>query len=192
MNIQHFFAQSKLDLPALAQFLDELDPAARVEQVRTLEARQQAQLFDAAAGFRPIRLSDFVPPGTPPLHQVIHYGRNSLPIFHFFEKRFCQPQAPADVFWGYNEWRFRALTGPGYFVARQGNELEVVIDYDVLPSAKLSAWPPIHPNSAGLSRFIYHRTLDYLRGVSRHVTIGRVTRQGKSLDNWFVLCRGER
>jgi hypothetical protein len=191
VNIQHFFAHPGLDLPGLAQFLDDIEPAARLEQVRTLEAPQQAQLFEAAAGFRPVRLSDFVPPATPPLHQVIHYGRNSLPIFHFFEKRFCRPQTPADELWGYNEWRFKALTGPGYFVARQSNELEVEIDYDVLPPVRPSAWPSIRPNSAGLSRFIYHGTLDHLRGVSREVTIGRATRQGQALENWFILCRSE-
>jgi hypothetical protein len=32
---------------------------------------------------------------------------------------------------------------------------------------------------------------DFLRGVSRHVSIGRATRGGKPLDNWFVLCRNE-
>ena len=42
---------------------------------------------------------------------------------------------------------------------------------------------------ARLARFIYHRTRDFMRGVSEHVTIGRATREGKPMDNWFVLCR---
>ncbi|MCI0644227.1 MAG: hypothetical protein L0332_12595 [Chloroflexi bacterium] len=191
MAIQEFFSPTSLDLPALAHFLDDLEPAARLQQVRSLEAPQQARLFDAAEGFRPVRLTDFVPAGTPPLQEVIHYGRNSLPIFHFFEKRFCRPEAAANELWGYNEWRFRALSGPGYFVARPAGELEVVIDYTLVPPDRPASWPPIRPNSAGLSRFIYYQTRDFMRGVSQHVTIGRATRQGQPLDNWFVLCRSE-
>ncbi len=43
----------------------------------------------------------------------------------------------------------------------------------------------------GLSRFLYDQMQDYVRGVTRQVTIGRTTRQGKPLNNWFVLCRSE-
>jgi hypothetical protein len=191
-TIHDFLAQPSLDLLALAHFLDSLEPDACRRQVRSLDARQQARLFEAAAGFRPVRLADLVPPGTPPLQEVIHHGRNSLSRgLRLFEKRFCRPERTADELWGYNEWRFRALSGPGYFVARPAGELEVLIDYTVTPPGKPTSWPPIRPNSAGLSRFIYAGTRDYLRGVSRHVTIGRATRQGKNLDNWFVLCRDE-
>jgi len=190
MTIHDFLGQTSPDLPALAQFLDGLEPGARRQQVRSLEARQQARLFEAAAGFRPVRLADLVPPGATPLQEIIHHGRNSLPPgLRLFEKRFCRPGGTADELWGYNEWRFRALSGPGYFVARPAGELEVEIDYTVTPPGKSASWPPIRPNSAGLSRFIYDGTRDYLRGVSRHVTIGRATREGKNLDNWFVLCR---
>jgi hypothetical protein len=41
---------------------------------------------------------------------------------------------------------------------------------------------------ARLSRFICTGR-DFMRGVSQHVTIGRATREGKPMDNWFVLCR---
>ena len=33
------------------------------------------------------------------------------------------------------------------------------------------------------------KLLDALRGVSKHVSIGRAIRNGKVQDNWFVLCR---
>jgi hypothetical protein len=190
-TLQQFFTQTSPELAALSHFLDSLEPAERLQQVRVLTAPQQARLFDTAAGFHPVQLTDFVPAGTAPLQEVIHYGRNSLPIFHFFEKRFCLPPTTTEELWGYNEWRFRSLTGPGYFVARQANELEVVIDYYLLPQDKPPDWPPIRPNSTGLSRFIYYQMRDFLRGVSRHVSIGRATRGGKPLDNWFVLCRNE-
>jgi hypothetical protein len=189
MTIHDFFVHNSVDLPALASFLDQLEPPARRRQVRSLSPRQQATLFEAAAGFRPVRLTDFVPEGTRPLQEVIHYGRNSLPVFRLFEKRFCLPEARTDELWGYNEWPFRALTGPGYFIARQASEFEVVIDYYAVPPAKPVSWPPILSNSARLSRFVYYQTRDFMRGVSRHVTIGRATREGKPLDNWFVLGR---
>jgi hypothetical protein len=173
----------------MASFLDSLEPAARLAEVRSLAGRAQAQLYEAAAGFRPVTLAGFVPAATPPLQEVIHHGRNSLPILHFFEKRFCRPATPEDELWGYNEWTFKALTGPGYFVARQASDFEVLIAYDEIPPDKPASWPRILPNSARLGRFVYDGLHDYVRGVSRHVSIGRANREGKALDNWFVICR---
>jgi hypothetical protein len=190
--IQEFISGPSPNLPGLAEYLDTLDPQARLEQLRRLNGREQARLFDAAHGFRPVRLADFVPANTPPHHEVIHNGRNSLPLLHFFQKRFCRPEEEqSNELWGYNEWRFRSLVGPGYFVARQVSEHEVVIDYCQVPPVTPASWPPIRPNSVGLSRFIFDQTQDFMRGVSRHVSVGRATRQGKNLDNWFVLCRSE-
>ena len=189
MAIHDFFLGETVDLAGLADFLDHLDSPTRTREVRSLGAREQARLFDAAEGFRPVHLADFVAAGTTPLSEVIHHGRNSLPAFCFFEKRFCIPEASRDELWGYNEQALKALTGPGYFIARQASEIEVVIDYCEVPPAKPASWPKILPNNARLSRFIYYRTRDFMRGVSRHVTIGRATRDGKPLNNWFVLCR---
>lgn len=190
MSIRDFVASGDVDLAGLAAHLDALDAASRISAVRSLSRAEQARLFEAASGARRLTLDDFVPPGTPPLEAVIHHGKNSLPMFTLFEKRFCRPDAGGDELWGYNEQPFKALTGPGYFVARQESALEVVLDYCELPPRKPPAWPPLLPNSARLSRFIYHRTRDFMRGVSRHVSIGRATREGRPMDNWFVLCRG--
>jgi len=189
MSIHDFFRSADVDLPALAAYLDGLEAAARVAAARDLSAAEQARLFDAAAGFRRVTLADFVPEGSPPLRPVIHYGRNSLPVFRIFEKRFCRPDAGAGELWGYNEQPFKTFTGPGYFVAKQSDDQEVVIDYCEVPPRKPVEWPPILPNSARLSRFIYFRTRDFMRGVSQQVSIGRATREGKPMDNWFVLCR---
>ncbi|MGH7821446.1 MAG: hypothetical protein ACREQ9_16910 [Candidatus Binatia bacterium] len=191
MLIHGFFAGGRVDLEGLSRFLDELSPKARVLEARSLTPKEQAMLFEAAAGFRPVTLDDFVAPAVPPLRQVVHHGRNSLPLFRLFEKRFCRPGADARELWGYNEQPFQAFTGPGYFVARPQNEREVLIDYCEVPPSKPEGWPKVLPNSARLSRFIYYRTRDVMRGVSRHVTIGRATREGKPMDNWFVLCREE-
>jgi hypothetical protein len=189
MSIHFYFRSTDVDVPALAAYLDGLDPAQRVAQARDLTAAEQARLFEAVAGRRRVTLDDFVPRGAQPLQPVIHYGRNSLPVFKIFEKRFCRPNTGGGELWGYNEQPYKTFTGPGYFVAKQASESEVVIDYCEVPPDKPAQWPPILPNSARLSRFIYYRTRDFMRGVSQHVTIGRATREGKPMDNWFVLCR---
>lgn len=191
MRVHDFFRDDSVDVGALSAWLDGLDDETRVREVGALDRREQALLFDAAGGFRPITLTDFVPSGTTPLAEVIHAGRNSLPVFRFFEKRFCLPSGENDKLWGYNEQPWKNVTGPGYFVARPAPDGEVIVDYCLLPPERPDGWPEILPNSARLSRFIYHRMQDVMRGVSRHVTIGRATRDGKTLDNWFVLCRRE-
>jgi hypothetical protein len=180
-----------LDLEALAAWLDALPDRRRIAEVRSLARAEQALLFDACRGFRPIGLGDFVPADAAPLDEVIHHGRNSLPAFRLFEKRFCR-QTRGDALVGYNEQAFRAFTGPGYFVARDAGEGEVLIDYTELPAERPPAWPEILPSSARLGRFVYHGTRDLMRGVSRHVTIGRASRGGQPMDNWFALCRAER
>ena len=74
-------------------------------------------------------------------------------------------------------------------VAYDHGDGEVLIDYLQVPPDKPSHWPKILSNSKRLSRFVYNGTQDVLRGVSEHVTIGRATRGGKDLPNFFVLCR---
>jgi hypothetical protein len=193
LSVHKFFTQDGVDLRELSAYLDGLGPGSRIRAARELTAREQAILFEAAQGFRPLTVHDFVPESVPPMTQVIHYGRNSLPVFRIFEKRFCRPEgefASAHL-WGYNEQPFKTFTGPGYFTARQANKQEVVIDYLQVPPYRPDGWPPILPNSARLSRFVYYQTRDYMRGVSRHLSVGRATRNEKNLDNWFVLCRQE-
>lgn len=191
MSVHEFFRQGRVDLRGLSGYLDRLDARTRVREARGMTAREQALLFEAADGFRPLTFSHFVPDDVPPLRQVIHCGRNSLPLFQIFEKRFCRAagEYACPPLWGYNEQPLKLFTGPGYFTVRQANQKEVVIDYCEIPPHKPPEWPEILPNSARLSRFIYYRTRDFMRGVSEHVAIGRATRNGKNLNNWFVLCR---
>lgn len=190
MSVHDFFANEQVDVAGLARYFDGLSGAARVQEACDLSAKEQARLFEAAKGFRPIKLPDFVPATKGTLDEVIHFGRNSLPVFTSFQKRFCRPNDPArHELWGYNEQAMKLFTGPGYFVAREIEHDEVLIDYCLIPPGKPDAWPAILPNSARLSRFVYYGTQDTMRGVSHHVTIGRAARDGKWMDNWFVLCR---
>jgi len=194
LSVHDFFTGSHVNLKDLSAYLDQLSHRARVREARGLTAKEQSLLFDAAEGFLPLTVSHFVPEAVPPMKQVIHYGRNSLPLFKFFQKRFCRAAGEyvTPPLWGYNEQLFKPLTGPGYFTARQADPKEVVIDYFEVPPQRPPGWPRILPNSAKLSRFIYYQTRDYMRGVSKHVSVGRASRNGKEMNNWFVLCREDR
>jgi hypothetical protein len=176
----------------IAEQLDGLSQEARILSVMKMGRKQLAPLFEAAAFNEPLRLTDLVPAEIPSMTEVIHEGKNSLPLFTRFQKRFCRPAAAANApseLWGYNEQSFRAATGPGYFVAHLQDDGEMVVDYLRLPPDKLPTWPPIIPNSARLSRFIYYQTTDVIRRVSKHVAIGRAYRKGKPFDAWFALVR---
>ncbi|HEY2730934.1 MAG TPA: hypothetical protein VGK52_13415 [Polyangia bacterium] len=178
--------------PEIARQLDGMREETRIATVVGLRRRQLAPLFEAAAESAPLQLTDLVPADVPPLTEVIHEGKNSLPLFTRFQKRFCRPPAGAltdGELWGYNEQAFRAATGPGYFVLHATDTGELVVDYTRLPPGKPADWPRILPNSARLSRFIYYQTTDLLRRVSKHVVIGRAYRKGRPFDAWFALVR---
>ncbi len=127
---------------------------------------------------------------------VPHEGRNSLLLFTHFAKVFYRAEdsvIAAKELWGFNRSGplISTAVGPGYYVAYPHGQGEVLVDYTRLPTRAPSGWPAILRNDQRLSRFVYNGTQDVLRGVSKHVTIGRATRHGKPLDNWFVLCRTE-
>jgi hypothetical protein len=180
----------------IARLLDAMTHAGRVAAIRSLGRAEQRALYAAADGFRPIRLADLVPPSRGDLVPVRHFGRNTLPAFTHFEKRFCRPRGadPADprLLYGYNHQALAPLTGPGYFVARDApGRPEVSIDYRELPPDHPQGWPEIRSNERGLARFVFGFLVDTLRGVSEHVTIGSAARRGRDIGSWFVLCREE-
>ncbi|MBI2566747.1 MAG: hypothetical protein HYV63_06925 [Candidatus Schekmanbacteria bacterium] len=47
------------------------------------------------------------------------------------------------------------------------------------------------PNGAGLQRFIYDRTRDFMRRASRHASVGAAFRGERRMGARFVLCRGD-
>lgn len=196
MSIDSFFQNGKCDIAGLAKYLDGLDQAKRIAEAVSLNAKQQEQLWNAAEGSKPLTLEHFAPASKKPLEQVIHHGKNSLPVFTKFQKRFCKaaPEAKTANLWGYNEQAAKAFTGPGYFVTRPttASDLDnhgVVIDYTLEPQGKAEGWPKFIPNNKRLSRFIYNGTKDYMRGVSQHLSIGRASRGKEWMPNWFILCR---
>ena len=151
-----------------------------------------AALFEASAGADALTLDDIVPVADA-LVEVIHTGRNSLPAFNEFEKRFCRPdgdEPPAEL-WGYNHQAMSFFTGPGYFVATADDKGEIVIDYGRQPPRKPASWPAIVPNGARLGRFVWVGMVDRLRRVTPQVFIGRAYRHGKATDDYFALVREE-
>ena len=180
----------------LSKFLDELDETTRTRVVRGLVRRDQQALYGKVEGFAPLGLVDLVPPARSDLEEVRHLGRNSLPAFKIFEKRFCRlpgnrPDAP-ETLAGYNFQAMSPVTVPGYFVALDDTKTrEVLVDYHLLPDQKPSDWPPIRSNERGLSRFVYGFMIDRLRRVSKHVTIGSAARNGRDLGSYFVLNRAD-
>ncbi len=181
--------------------LDAMAHLDRLRAVRSLTAVDLANLYERAVECAPITMEHFVPPDRPELTEVIHHGLNSLPAFRTFQKRFCRStdrRGQRAVF-GYNEGITRPLIGPGFFVTHPTLGVEhwesrgaVVIDYHLGPDGPLaSTWPHFKPNSDGLQHFVYHRTRDFMRQVSAHVSIGAAFKDEKQMNAYFVLCREE-
>lgn len=178
----------------LASFLDDRSHSERVEVVYSLGRAAQRQLYTAVDGFETVSLADIVPPATPDFQTVRHFGKNTLPAFTHFEKRFCRApgrdsEKPGELC-GFNFQTLQPITGPGYFVAVEDeSRREVLVDYNRVPDAHPQGWPEIRRNERGLSRFVYGFMVDTLRRVSEHVTIGSAARKGKDMGSWFILTR---
>jgi hypothetical protein len=191
MQLQNLI-ETHLDVARLAKDLDEIGHPGRIWAVRQWTPANMATLYEAVQGFRPVTLDYYVPPGLPPLTEVIHHGKNSLPAHNFFQKRFALPSdaETKDQLVGFNFQTLSPLTGPGYYVAHPATDpAEVDIDYTMIPKEKPKAWPPIVPNSGRLGRFVYYGMIDVMRGISSHVSIGRAKKSHGWMDAWFVLIR---
>jgi len=188
------------EIAAIGRYLDGLDAGQRWLAVARLGRDRQRALYDKAAHAAPIDVAHFVGDAGP-RQEVIHDGRNTLPLpaaWRRFQKRFCRPAdgGVARLF-GYNEGPTRRLIGPGFFVAlptadqpRWSARGGVVIDYFQVPDGAVAdGWPRVVANDWRLSRFVYHQTRDFLRRVSRHVSIGAAFKRERPLDHYFVLCR---
>ena len=189
-------------LAQLAGHLDSLSHADRVAQTRALGRKAQRKLWNTAttAG---LTMEHFVPEAVAPLKEVIHSGRNTLPVpgpFRLFEKRFSAPSTGRENrLFGYNEGITRSWIGPGFFVVKHtaGNPVweargSIVVDYfDVPDSAVAGGWPKVIPNTQGLQRLVYFHTRDFMRKVSNHVSIGAAHKEEKPLDHYFTLVRAD-
>ena len=200
MSLREKIWDDSTSLDALSAYLDGLAPAERLAETRTLSRRDQRRLYQRASGAKPLTLEDFVAASIGPRIEVIHHGRNTLPLpapLRLFQKRFCRPETGKGRLFGYNQSPFLRPIGPGFFVmiptaGKSAWEARgaIVVDYYQVPDGPVAAgWPEVVPNTKGLQRFVYHHTRDYMRRVSAHVTVGAAYKGEKSLDHYFMLCR---
>lgn len=190
------------DIAAIAVYLDDLDARSRWREVVGLGRARQRALYEKAAHAPALELAHFVGDAQP-REEVIHDGVNTLPLpspWQRFQKRFCRPADGRAALFGYNEGPTRRFVGPGFFVAVPTAERPqwsargaVVVDYFQVPDAGVAdGWPRVVANDWRLQRFVYHQTRDFMRRVSRHVSIGAAFKRERPLDHYFALCRRER
>ena len=181
----------------LSAFLDDAGHDGRLAALAALTRAQQRALYEAAAVAEPLSLDDLVPADRAPLAPVPHHGFNTLPVTasgRSFVKCMIRHEDGAVI--GYSQSPFGWLIGPGYFALRAtvGDERQqsgVVVDYYRTPTGPVPAgWPRIRPNWLGLQALIYGWCHDYLRRVSRDVTIGAAWKWGRPVGSWFALTRG--
>ena len=146
-DLQEHLRATAVDRGGVAKLFDEASPPERVQLLESIDGRGQARLWEATAG-RKISIQQLVPRERGPLVPVIFHGKNSLPAFTRFQKRFCRPsgEPPSDELWGYNYQPARwlgTLTGPGYFVAYDSDNPwgSVAVDYRRIPSERPASWP---------------------------------------------------
>jgi len=191
----------RTDIMAIGSYLDGLDPGARWGEMKKLDRAHQRSLYEKSAHAKPIDFAHFVGDARP-RQEVIHDGVNTLPLprtWRRFQKRFCRPDGDATDarLFGYNEGPSRGWIGPGFFVAvptagqtQWTSRGAVVVDYYQIPDGPVvDGWPKVVANDWRLQKFVYHETRDFMRRVSRHVSIGAAFKREKPLDHYFVLCR---
>jgi hypothetical protein len=184
--------EPKIDLQRLGEILDGLGHEGRVHATMTWTKKQKEAIFEAAKGFRPLDLDFLVPSSVGNLVEVVHEGHNTLPMFSHFQKRFVKLEGEDFAVAGYNKQSMQAFTGPGYFVVTKGegdHEGELVIDYTKVPRNKPPSWPEIRKNEGGIAGIVNGGMVDYLRGISSHVSIGAAYKDGKPRHQWFTLVR---
>lgn len=183
---------SRASASELAQMLDGMGVRERVEAVAGVTGSLVGQLYELARDGQPLELREVVGDSVPAGATVAYSGRNSLPLFSRFEKRFTRT-ADGLVF-GYNHQPLglaRAVTGPGYFRVVDDGEKdhpgELLFDYTREPPFEPAGWPPYRPNEAGMSRFVFKDLHDWVRRVARGVLVGKAYRGGKDQNAYFSL-----
>ncbi|QQR79520.1 MAG: hypothetical protein IPJ69_09155 [Deltaproteobacteria bacterium] len=175
---------------SIGAFLDGLSHEDRLKEINSVGGKFQSCLFQIATP--DLKFSDLMPSDAKPLQEVIFYGKNSLPLFSTFQKRMAlSGSGDGSKVWGYNFQTFQKITGPGCFVIDEATDRpgEIMVDYTRLPKENVAGWPEIKSNETGLTKLVYGYMKDYLRRVSKNVFIGEATKKGKSIGQYFILCR---
>lgn len=180
---------ARVSAAELASILDEASPKDRVDAVLSVDGSLVGRLYELVGG-QALTINDIVPPTTPAGATVTFEGRNSLPVFSRFQKRFTRT-ADGLVF-GYNHQPLRLagmVTGPGYFRVLDAGapDGELLFDYTLPPPFEPSGWPAYRPNDFGASRFVFMNLNDYVRRVATGVVVGAAFRNGKDQNAYFSL-----
>jgi hypothetical protein len=178
----------------IESYLDSLPAQQRVAEVLRITGRGVGRLYKAVAAGTPPSLEELIPAG----HKgtVIYEGRNSLPAFTRFQKRFIRLQDDRVIGYNHNDPLVTRVTGPGYFWVRpatgEGEHAnELVFDYTEAPPTEPAGWPAYKPNEQGLSKFVYGHMKDYVRRVARGVVVGKAYRNGAPQSAYFSLSLPE-
>ncbi len=176
----------------IAAFMNELSPRERVEQALGITGKRVGKLFHAVDGGPQLTIQHFVPDSTAAGRTVIFEGRNSLPMFTRFQKRFARVESGQVV--GYNHQTMAFATGPGFFVVKEGQpearvHKELYLDYTDVPKEVPTGWPRFQSNTAGLSLLVYANMKDYMREIATNIYIGAAYKRGKDQGQYFILAR---
>ncbi len=178
-------------LAAIVQHLEGLPNDRCVAEAMELGSKEQQQLYALAKDAEVIALEQLVPQGQ--LNQAeVFEGRNSLPLYSRFQKRFFR-QSDGRIF-GNNTSPTEWLIGPGYFEVLPSTDQSrgaLLIDYSYYPKQGLADWRPVVDNRKGASRFVYGGLQDYCRKVTDDLYICWVFRDGKDQGKTFVLARNK-
>jgi hypothetical protein len=173
--------------PEISSYLDGLSVDRRLEEVLSITHGGVRKLYQAVADAPPFPVEDFLPPGTKDGEVVIYEGRNSLPTFTRFQKRFCRK---GNDIVGFNHQWTAFAAGPGWFVANSGDDThpgELLFDYTLPPPFFPAEFAPYKPNEQGLSRLIFAHMKDYCRRVAKGVLVGTAFKKGKAQNAYFTL-----
>jgi hypothetical protein len=176
-------------------YLNALAYPERLAQVQAVRGGHVGRLYAAVAKANPVTLDDIVPASAKTNEPIIWEGRNSLPMFSSFQKRFMRIESGLLI--GYNHQAMAFVTGPGYFVVKAPNGVpprptELYFDYTEAPPIEATGragWPTFKPNERGLSRAVYAHMHDYMRRVARGVIVGSAFKKGVEQPQFFSLTR---
>jgi len=170
------------DISALATALDAATHDERVAWCRSLNGKQIYKLYDLAKEGGPLKTDDLVGKDG---EVIIHKGKNGVPVFTYFEKRFVRL---GDEVAGYNDGHetapigapiYRMITGPGHYICYDSPDVpgEVWVDYRTIPQKQCPEFPPLIDNDSGLRALIFGNMVDIIRRVSEHVVVGDATKK---------------
>ena len=177
----------------LATALDAATPAARFAWLRSLGRREVRALWPLAEG-RPTSADDLIRGDG----VTIAEGRNTVPLFPNFQKRFVRMSDGRIAGYNHNGAVATFFGGPGHFIAVDSPDRpgESWVDYRSVHPEHHPEFPPPIPNERGFwPNFIYGNQVDVMRRVSAHVLVGDAFRvkagTWKRRNFWFVLLFAE-